>query len=146
MSCGLGKSNHLDAWNILLGLEGVAAHHDDEIYNLRSRSLSLLIFKQYSYPRYSSPACFLLPQSFIIYLYSVTRFIMFKLHTFSLAVSGLAAVAQAIDLKDLPPPPKAGTLGRRDDYGPEYSCLDLQSEETFVWGGMSTVRPTVHPC
>jgi hypothetical protein len=71
---------------------------------------------------------------------------MFKLHTFSLAVSGLAAVAQAIDLKDLPPPPKAGTLARRGDYGPEYSCLDLQSEETFVWGGMSTVPPTVHPC
>jgi hypothetical protein len=61
---------------------------------------------------------------------------MFNLHTLSIAVSSLVTVAQAVTLKDLPLPPKIGSAARRDINASDYSGLDLQSEETFVWGGM----------
>jgi hypothetical protein len=113
------------------------AHGKHAIQNQGSGSIQLLIFSQYSL---SFTTYFLLLVPLVSFLHLLVfltshSFIMYNLQVLYIALSGLLDAAYASDLRDLPPPSRAATLDRRQNYGPDYSCLDLQSEEVFTWGG-----------
>ncbi|KIW06953.1 uncharacterized protein PV09_02614 [Verruconis gallopava] len=68
---------------------------------------------------------------------------MFVLSTFIIAISGFSTFTRAVNLKDLPPPPRSKTLSRRYGNSTDLSCLDLQSEETFIWGAADSSSSAV---